>query len=282
MSITTQAVKDINVPAFANNMSVANMLSGMSQKFQARPAQPVKDAAEQDDFENNKSIDERAFSDFGIDGSEKDYKQDGRVKANNAYWMQDKEQEKVDDVELAANEAQEFMEEKRREKLTKLQAQQQFGNFDFTHGDFDEALDEIVDNNEVWAKKNGYSEEEADEARYHAVLMQGMTMEERENHMKWLENNAPETATMIDKQAKEENLENKNKVEVSNQTLKQENRAREISSQYDIAEKPDSQIASIFNKEVANVGVSAQNFVLDEKTPDSQMQKEIEPFVLDI
>ena len=174
MSITTQAVKDINVPAFANNMSVANMLSGMSQKFQARPAQPVKDTAEQDDFENGKSIDERAFSDFGIDGSEKDYKQDGRVKANNAYWTQDKEQDKVDDVELAANEAQEFMEEKRRERLTKLQAQQQFGNFDFTHGDFDEALDEVIDNNKVWADKNGLSQEEAESAMDHAVKMKLM------------------------------------------------------------------------------------------------------------
>lgn len=282
MSITTQAVKDINVPAFANNMSVANMLSGMSQKFQARPAQPVKDTAEQDDFENGKSIDERAFSDFGIDGSEKDYKQDGRVKANNAYWTQDKEQDKVDDVELAANEAQEFMEEKRRERLTKLQAQQQFGNFDFTHGDFDEALDEVIDNNKVWADKNGLSQEEAESAMDHAVKMKLMAPDKREAYYEEIRQTNPQVAEAIKKNAEIKHQSNEVKAEITNQSKVEIKEVEEILSIDDITAKPSSQITSIFTQEVAGEGANAQSFVLDEQEMVASVTKEPDPFVLDV
>ena len=287
MSITTQAVKDINVPAFANNMSVANMLSGMSQKFQARPAQPVKDAVEQDDFENNKSIDERAFSDFGIDGSEKDYKQDGRVKANNAYWMQDKEQDKVDDVELAANEAQEFMEEKRRERLQEMYSTN-FMGYDLDEEEIQEASKKGLKTLGSDAKERGWDEEKTENMR--AILMvlssSDATNEERDQALKDMKNIDPNYAEEWAKEADHAESIREAKTSLVAQELREENRRNDIvariNSNNDIIDRPDSQITSIFKKEAEGVGTKKNSISVNKNSPEEYAPKEKDPFILDV
>lgn len=192
------------------------------------------------------------------------------------------EQKKKDRVtEAYRDDAREGLRESREQLLTEMQSQQQFGNFDFTHGDLEEALDEVIDNNKTWAKERGFTEAEADRALEMAILMKDMTPEEREQFLQEQMKTDPKIAKQFIDDAKVINEHHGNKIEVTSQTVKQANRAQEILSQGDITAKPRSQITSNFTDEVAGVGANAQSFILDDTPEIAPIAKEPEPFVLD-
>ena len=200
------------------------------------------------------------------------------------------EQKKKDDVADAVREGgQETMNDNRERRLSEMQRQQQFGSFDFTHGDFEDALDEIIDNNKAWAQKNGYTEEEADEIMKEAMLLKTMTPEEREERQEWLQKHKPDVAEAIENQSEEvnSNRELKNDVSISeashsvNEEFAQMKAAHRVNESEVLSKKP-SVITNNFSEEVAGIGANAQSFVLDEKPDTTPMIKEPEPFILDV
>ncbi|MCU7846957.1 MAG: hypothetical protein KZQ89_02960 [Candidatus Thiodiazotropha sp. (ex Lucinoma kastoroae)] len=107
-----------------------------------------------------KSIDERSFSDFKIDGSEKDWRQDAiEATGNNAYNGKNKENDKVDNLRDVVDLANELREARQEQMM-------RFSNgFEFTQEEFEEANDklqeEIEADPEKFAEKHDISVAEA-------------------------------------------------------------------------------------------------------------------------
>ena len=81
----------------------------------------------------------------------------------------------------------------------------------FSDADLEEALNDIIDNKEEFQAENKLTDEEADLAVTHAIIMKGMSPEQRDDYLKDLSETNPRVANAIADKAETigTNLENK-------------------------------------------------------------------------
>jgi len=147
----------------------------------------------------------------------------------------------------------------------------------FSNADLDETLDDIIDNKDEFQAKHGLTDEEADSALEQAMLMKGMSPEDRHAHLEELYKTNPRIADAITSDAEENHIGGRentfSEIESSVQSDALDSMLSDMpaktpvtssnESSFDL-DKPESQITSTFTDEVNNVGANAQSFSLDE------------------
>lgn len=283
MNTNTPSKSDLYQAMPANNAFTMNTISQLA---------PLADGEEQNFDGTKKSIDERVFSDFSIDGSAKDFKQIKLEEVKLAAY-EEKQKEKDDDFEGML----------REQAIADMKEMIQMGGFEISK----EELSEI--NNKFKNDVEGKSEAELQAT----AAKQGVSVEwlilradmaddvekngwnEEDMSRKYGDDNVKKYHSDIDIMRTPTELENKiEKVEALTVNSQQIERINEIenrisqnpisltnpSSDDFLLERPSSQIASTFTDEVNNVGANAKSFVLDE-TPQV-VATAPDPFVLDV
>ena len=253
-------------------------------------------AGNDDDYDANgykKSIDERTFSDFTIDGSPKEFKQEQLARAGNAYNGDPEQRKKEDTADIIRDQAMEEMREDRERQLGEMR---EFNGYQFTDADLDDALDDIIEDKEGFATKHDLSEEEADVALQHAIIMKSMSPEERDEYLKDLGETHPKIAEAIAEQAQDKKIEREveHKSTFSAEIQEQEadffsdfeedlentdiSMNAELETQGISDFKEESEITDTFTQEVAGVGENAKSFEpkLDVEAPDPTTEQLIE------
>lgn len=141
--------------------------------------------------EFTKSVDYKAYSDFMIDGSEKDYRKDALDRnSSNAFHGNNKQDESVD----IFRDGMEFISQQQEAQAEKLR---KFNGVTYTDADLDKTIKDIIDDKEAFASKHGLSDEEADRAEYYALVMADMTPEERDQYLEDIVSSDPVVANAI-------------------------------------------------------------------------------------
>ena len=156
-----------------------------------------------------------------------------------------------------------------------------------THGDFDEALDEVIDNNKIWADKNGLSQEEAESAMDMAILMKGMAPEEREQFLnEKMKTNPGIVQKLVDDAIENNSVDRVEVYKVSSKDIApsladevQKMKGLMSSSSDDLIAKTPSKITSIFTSEAQ---LTENSFVLDEPIVEEELSAKKEVFALDV
>ena len=205
------------------------------------------------------------------------------------------------------------MAEERQEKMAEMR---EINGYQFTDADFNETLQDIIDDKEAFQAKHGLTNEEADRAEFHALAMIGMSPEEQEAYRQNLLKTEPNVANAMFEDADENNVGGRDHsrdptlTASENQSLRhneimaqlktdnpevfdaaikdaaenyQANRQTTLSKTVTTGEFPlDQSNVEIFTAEVAGTGANAQSFILDEAAPVETIKKAPEPFVLDM
>ena len=141
--------------------------------------------------EFTKSVDYKAYSDFMIDGSEKDYRKDALDRnSSNAFHANNEKDESVD----AFRDGMEIISQQQEEQAEKLK---KFNGISYTDADLNKTIKDIIDDKEAFASKHDLSDEEADRAEYYALVMADMTPEERDQYLKEIVSSDPAVANAI-------------------------------------------------------------------------------------
>lgn len=124
--------------------------------------------ADLDSNGHQKSVDERAFSDFGIDGSEKDWKQDARSHANNSYNAPNEEQEKKETADMVRDQA---MDEMREKEERRLKERMSFNGFEFSIEALQAVAEEELSDFEKTARERGWNEEQSNTIEAELIIL---------------------------------------------------------------------------------------------------------------
>lgn len=157
----------------------------------------------------------------------------------------------------------------------------------FSDADLEEALNDIIDNKEEFQAKHELTDEEADLAVTHAIIMKSMTPEQRDDYLKDLSETNPTVANAIADQAEGKVIKLDNKSEKTSEASQTEIQAKntflaDSSDSFELStDKPDSVISATFKEEVDGVGANAQSFSLDEAPQVIVTEKAPDPFTLD-
>lgn len=141
--------------------------------------------------EFTKSVDYKAYSDFMIDGSEKDYRKDALDRNSSNHFHG--ETEKDESVEVFRD-GMEIISQQLEAKAEKLR---KFNGVSYADVDLDKTIKNIIDDKEAFASKHGLSDEQSDRAEYYALVMINMTPEERDQYLKEIVSADPAVASAI-------------------------------------------------------------------------------------
>ena len=154
--------------------------------------------------EFTKSVDYKAYSDFMIDGSEKDYRKDALDRnSSNAFHGKSKQEESVD----AFRDGMKVIDQQREAQEEKLR---KFNGISYTDADLEKTIKDIIDDKEAFASKHGLSDDEADRAEYYALVMADMSPEKRDQYLKEIVSSDPAVASAIATDLEMNKLEREN------------------------------------------------------------------------
>lgn len=188
--------------------------------------------------EFTKSVDYKAYSDFMIDGSEKDYRKDALDRnSSNAFHGKSKQEESVD----AFRDGMKVIDQQREAQEEKLR---KFNGISYTDADLEKTIKDIIDDKEAFASKHGLSDDEADRAEYYALVMADMSPEERDQYLKEIVSSDPAVANAIATDLEMNKIERENAITVNSSyetSLEAGNIVEELTSSEEDLLKSNSQ-----------------------------------------
>lgn len=271
---------------FTSNRNAMNMMVGANGLGGVMSSLPTNVGSDDLDSDGHlKTVDERAFRDFGIDGSEKEFRQIKIDASGNAYIDSQNKTEK-DVQDFARDQAMNEMREAQEKRIEKMYSM--YG-YEFSVEAMQETAKDALSDFERLVREKGWSPEEAD-AMHNALLVladPNSTREEQIQALKDIEAVDPDFAKDFAKDASRKDISYANTVDPNitateiEQSTADDFLADSKNDFYFSLDKPDPKISAIFTDEVDNIGANAQSFVLDEAPQVAAVTREPEPFVLD-
>lgn len=202
-------------------MASSSLASGMPMSIAYRS--PASDVSELNSNGTEKSIDERVFSDFTIDGTAKDFKQI-QLDENKLAAYEQKEKEKNDDIEGMV----------REQAMAEMKKMLSIGGYEFSEAALDDVVDGILDDPDAFADKHDLSPEEMDQVMILATLLENAPdSDAKKQILKDWQKDQPDIVRAVVKEASEETL----KRELSNIEANAQKNADALSDANTVDEK---------------------------------------------
>lgn len=193
-----------------------------------------------------KSIDERTFSDFNIDGSEKDWRQDAVEASGGAsYHGDEKKKDDIENLRDAAELASETLDQARQEMIFKI------GDYEFSKEALDETINKYSNDVDAWAEKNGISKEEAQADVTFMIALQNATPEQQKEMLQERAQTHPESAKRIMQDA----ADNDKKIELKTANAQQfESESHDVKSSIELTNEEQTAVVQDMNDGFADLG----------------------------